>query len=94
MENHWTELRISLVCSLQYAFLPRLVLDNAPELSPDLVVKSQEFLSTKYQDELAFGMQSDEIWEQFMSWLKANEIISDDVETTNMYTNKYIETTE
>ncbi len=70
------------------------LLDNAPELSPDLVVKSQEFLSTKYQDELAFGMQSDEIWEQFMSWLKANEIISDDVETTNMYTNKYIETTE
>ncbi len=68
------------------------LLKNAPELDENLVVKSQEFLSTKYQDNLAFGTQSDEIWNQFMAWLKSEEIIADNIETTDMYTNKYIET--
>ncbi len=65
------------------------LLKNAPELDRKLVEESQRFLSTQYEAEFHFGYQSPEIWENFMNWLKDENIISNDLKPEDMYTNEF-----
>lgn len=51
-------------------------LELAPELDQELVVKSQKYLASKYQDDAPYwGMQKKEVWERYMNWLYQNEFI-------------------
>ncbi len=67
------------------------LLKHAPELDADLVEASQAYLSANYQDEIPFGTQSPEIWNNFIKWLQKNNIVSNNLAVEDLYTNKYIE---
>lgn len=68
----------------------QILLDSAPELDPDLVSESQQFLSQYYQTEgQQFGYQDPEIWTTFTDWLVSNQIIETG-DSTSYYTNDFI----
>lgn len=67
-----------------------ILLKHAPELNEALVNASQTFISKIYQKEgIDFGMQSDDYWTDFNSWLDTNEII-EGVDASKAYTNEFV----
>ncbi len=68
-----------------------ILLKAAPELDADLVKKSQEWLSPRYQDDAArWGEQKAEIWTGFSDWLFDNRVISTKVDGATAYTNDFL----
>ena len=68
-----------------------ILLEAAPDLNAELVRKSQEWLSPKYQDDAArWGEQKAEIWTGFSDWLLENKVISTKVDGTKAYTNEFL----
>ena len=69
----------------------QILIDNAPELNPELVKKSQEFLSAKYQDDAEkWGLQKKDVWENYTNWLYENELIGEKIEVEKAYTNEFL----
>lgn len=65
-----------------------IMVEAEPELDYDLVYQSlltitPNFNSTGYQDPI--------IWSDFSNWLKENNIISQEIDETTVYTNQYIQ---
>jgi ABC-type nitrate/sulfonate/bicarbonate transport system substrate-binding protein len=68
-----------------------ILVANAPELDKELVLKSQEFLSAKYQDDAAqWGVQKQEVWDNYTNWLFDNELISEKIDTNAAFTNDFL----
>jgi len=63
-----------------------------PDLNPDLVKKSQEWLSPRYQDDAPqWGIQESKRWEAFADFLFKEGIIEKEVDATQAFTNQFIE---
>ncbi|HWS38796.1 MAG TPA: ABC transporter substrate-binding protein [Actinoplanes sp.] len=70
-----------------------ILLKAAPELNAELVKKSQEWLSPKYQDDAArWGEQKAEIWTGFSDWLYQKKVLTTEVDGTKAYTNDFLPT--
>lgn len=68
-----------------------ILLKAAPDLDADLVKRSQEWLSPKYQDDAArWGEQKAAIWTGFADWLFEQKVISTKVDGTKAYTNDFL----
>lgn len=68
-----------------------ILLKAAPDLDADLVKKSQEWLSPKYQDDAArWGEQKAEIWTGFSDWLLEKKVIATKVDGAKAYTNDFL----
>jgi len=68
------------------------LLELAPELDRELVVKSQKFLSSKYQDDAPYwGMQKKEVWERYMKWLYENKFINSEIDVEKAFTNDFLQ---
>lgn len=68
-----------------------ILLKAAPDLNADLVKKSQEWISPKYQDDAArWGEQKAEIWTGFSDWLYEKKVISTKVDGAKAYTNDFL----
>jgi ABC-type nitrate/sulfonate/bicarbonate transport system substrate-binding protein len=69
----------------------KILLKHAPELDNELVLESQKFLASKYQDDAPYwGMQKQEVWERYMNWLFENGFIAEKVDVTKAYTNEFL----
>jgi len=67
------------------------LLQLAPELDRELVVKSQQYLAEKYQDDAPYwGMQKKEVWERYMNWLLENGFIESPVNVEKAFTNDFL----
>lgn len=63
----------------------------APELDPDLVLASQEYLSAQYQaDAEKWGYIDPERWNGFYSWLNANGLSDPELPEGIGFTNDYL----
>ena len=63
----------------------------APELERELVVKSQQYLAEKYQDDAPYwGMQKKEVWERYMNWLLEKGFIDSPVDIEKAFTNDFL----
>lgn len=63
-----------------------------PDINPDLVKRSQDWLSPRYQDDAAqWGIQESERWEAFAKFLFNEGIIKKDIDATQAFTNQFIE---
>ncbi|MFI1987778.1 ABC transporter substrate-binding protein [Actinoplanes sp. NPDC020271] len=70
-----------------------ILLKAAPDLDADLVKKSQEWLSPKYQDDAArWGEQKDAVWTDFSAWLYDQKVLSTKVDASKAYTNDFLPT--
>lgn len=68
-----------------------ILLNNAPELDRQLVIKSQEYLSQKYQaEEPQWGVQKEEVWQRYTDWLYDNGLIDKKIDVTKAYTNDFL----
>lgn len=68
------------------------LLQLAPELDRELVLKSQKYLASKYQDDAEFwGMQKKEVWERYMNWLYENKFIESPIDVEKAFTNEFLQ---
>ncbi|MEU8024561.1 ABC transporter substrate-binding protein [Micromonospora haikouensis] len=69
----------------------QILLDAAPELDADLVKRSQEWLSPRYQDDAPrWGEQKKDVWTNFAAWLLAQKVLATEVDATKAYTNDFL----
>ena len=62
-----------------------------PELNRELVLESQNFLSTRYKDEAEkWGLQKEEVWQRYTDWMFENGFIEESIDVTKAYTNEFI----
>ena len=68
-----------------------ILLSAVPELDPELVKASQQYLSKKYQDDAPrWGEQKHEIWENYAQWLADRDLIEKMIEVENVFTNDFL----
>ncbi|MDW0110860.1 ABC transporter substrate-binding protein [Sporosarcina aquimarina] len=62
-----------------------------PDLDPELVKKSQEWLSPKYQDDAPrFGEQKLKTWENYAEWMNENELLDGEFNAEDAFTNEFL----
>lgn len=68
-----------------------ILLKHAPELEKELVVASQKWLSTKYQDDAArWGEQKQSVWKNYAEWLHSQGLLPRTIDETKAFTNEFL----
>ncbi|MBN8192624.1 ABC transporter substrate-binding protein [Bacillus sp. NTK074B] len=68
-----------------------ILLEAAPDLDKELVMKSQEWLAPKYKDDAQrWGEQKLEVWENYASWMYDNELLDKKLESKKAFTNEFL----
>ncbi|BDH60427.1 ABC transporter substrate-binding protein [Lysinibacillus sp. PLM2] len=63
----------------------------APELDAELVLESQKWLSTKYQDDAPrWGEQKLEVWQNYADWMKENGVLEGEFDPEKAFTNEFL----
>ncbi|SHG58694.1 ABC transporter substrate-binding protein [Ornithinibacillus halophilus] len=69
----------------------QILIDHVPDLDPDLVKRSQDWISPRYQDDAdQFGTQEQERWQKFADFLLEYEIIDEPVDIEQAFTNEFL----
>lgn len=67
------------------------LLRAAPELDPELVYRSQEWVSPRYRAEAArWGLQSRDVWEAYASWMVDAGVIGEIIDVDQAFTNAFL----
>lgn len=68
-----------------------ILLKYAPENDPELVVRSQAWLSPRYIDDAPyFGFQRTEVWQRFADWMYENDLITEPFDAEPAFTNEFL----
>lgn len=68
-----------------------ILLKNAPDLDNELVKKSQEWLSPRYQDDASrWGEQKLEVWENYADWMHENGLLDKELDAGKAFTNDFL----
>jgi ABC-type nitrate/sulfonate/bicarbonate transport system substrate-binding protein len=68
-----------------------ILLKYAPELNPELVKASQEYLSTQYQaDAKQWGFQKLNVWKDYTQWMYNHRLITEMIDVNKAYTNQFL----
>lgn len=68
-----------------------ILIKNAPEIDPDLVKKSQTWLSPQYQAEaVRWGEQKASVWKNYAQWLYDRQLIEKMIDTDQAFTNDFL----
>jgi len=68
-----------------------LLLQAEPDLDPELVKRSQEWLADQYQaDAEKWGIQEEERWEIYANFMYENELIEENIDASEAFTNEFI----
>lgn len=69
----------------------RILIKQVPESNPDLVKKSQEWLSREYQsDGPKWGYQEELFWTRYATWLYKGGQIKKEVRASDAFTNEFL----
>lgn len=69
----------------------KILLKSAPELDPELVKASQEYLAGQYKAEASqWGVQKKEVWENYAKWLADRKLIEKMIDTDAAFTNEFL----
>ncbi|MGE6755116.1 ABC transporter substrate-binding protein [Rossellomorea sp. NPDC071047] len=69
----------------------KVLLDAAPDLDKELVMKSQEWLAPKYKDDAdRWGEQKLEVWENYASWMYDNDLLDKELDSKKAFTNEFL----
>ncbi len=70
------------------------LLEAVPELDPDLVAQSSEYLSTRYsEDPAAWGQMDQGRWTEFVDFLVEAGLIEEAIDVDAAYTNQFLKET-
>jgi len=68
-----------------------LLLTAVPELDPELVKASQDWLSEYYQaDAPRWGEQKESVWRDYTDWMVENGILPTSISVSNAFTNEFL----
>ncbi|CAM3575355.1 MULTISPECIES: ABC transporter substrate-binding protein [Saccharibacillus] len=68
-----------------------ILIRAVPDLDPELVKASQEWLSPKYRDDAdQWGMQKPEVWENYGKWMSSQNLLEGEFDSTKAFTNDYL----
>ncbi|RBO98386.1 ABC transporter substrate-binding protein [Rossellomorea aquimaris] len=68
-----------------------ILLEAAPDLDKELVMKSQEWLAPKYKDDAyRWGEQKLEVWENYASWMYENDLLDKELDSKKAFTNEFL----
>ncbi|MBN8199253.1 ABC transporter substrate-binding protein [Bacillus sp. NTK034] len=68
-----------------------ILLKNAPDLDSELVKKSQEWLSPRYQDDAPrWGEQKLAVWENYADWMHDNGLLDKELDAGKAFTNDFL----
>ncbi|WP_337018143.1 ABC transporter substrate-binding protein [Oceanobacillus massiliensis] len=68
-----------------------ILIDAVPDLDPELVKASQEWLSPRYQDDAEqWGVQKQVVWENYAEWMYENNLLEDKLDSERAFTNKFL----
>ncbi len=69
-----------------------ILIKAVPEIDAELVKESQKFLAEKYQADAPYwGMQKEEVWENYTQWLYVNDFIEEKIDVQKAFTNRFVE---
>ncbi|WP_409291068.1 ABC transporter substrate-binding protein [Peribacillus sp. SCS-37] len=68
-----------------------ILIKKNPDLDKELVKKSQEWLSPKYQDDAKrWGEQDLSIWTNYAEWMEEHKLLEGEFDPKKAYTNKFL----
>lgn len=68
-----------------------ILIDAVPDLDPELVKASQEWLSPKYQDDAEqWGIQNQETWQNYADWMYENDLLDQELKASEAFTNEFL----
>jgi len=68
-----------------------ILLKHSPESDPELVRRSQEWLSPRYKDDAPrWGVQKADAWRAFGEWMKTNGLITGAFDPDKAFTNEFL----
>jgi ABC-type nitrate/sulfonate/bicarbonate transport system substrate-binding protein len=68
-----------------------ILLEYAPESNPDLVRRSQDWLSSQYQADAArWGEQELSIWQGYADWMANRDLLSRQIDAEEAFTNEFL----
>jgi ABC-type nitrate/sulfonate/bicarbonate transport system substrate-binding protein len=68
-----------------------ILLAAVPDLDPELVKASQEWLASKYQDDAErWGEQKLEVWENYATWMYDNGLLEAELDSERAFTNEFL----
>lgn len=72
-----------------------ILIEAVPDLDPELVKASQEWLSPRYQDDAEkWGSQEEQVWQNYADWMLANELLETELDASSAFTNQFLPTIE
>lgn len=68
-----------------------ILIKAVPELDEELVKRSQEWLSPRYQDDTErWGEQKLEVWQNYSEWMFENGLLEKELEAEKAFTNEFL----
>ncbi|MFS0644637.1 ABC transporter substrate-binding protein [Siminovitchia sp. 179-K 8D1 HS] len=68
-----------------------ILIKAVPDLDPELVKKSQEWISPRYQDDAArWGEQKAEVWKNYMDWMLEKDLLEKEMDVEKAFTNQFL----
>jgi ABC-type nitrate/sulfonate/bicarbonate transport system substrate-binding protein len=68
-----------------------ILIKAVPESDPDLIRKSQKWMSKQYQaDAPAWGVQKEKIWIDFTEWMWKHKLIEKKIDPNKAFTNEFL----
>lgn len=68
-----------------------ILIAAVPDLDPELVKKSQEWLASRYQDDaVRWGEQKLEVWENYSNWMFDNDLLEKQLDAQKAFTNEFL----
>jgi ABC-type nitrate/sulfonate/bicarbonate transport system substrate-binding protein len=68
-----------------------ILIKNAPEANPDLIRRSQTWLSPQYQaDAPQWGIQQTVVWDRYAKWLVERNLLPQMIDPNKAYTNDFL----
>ncbi|WP_249872328.1 ABC transporter substrate-binding protein [Oceanobacillus saliphilus] len=68
-----------------------VLIEAVPDLDPELVKASQEWLAPRYQDDAdQWGVQKLEVWENYSEWMYENNLLEKELDSEKAFTNEFL----
>ncbi|MFC0189563.1 ABC transporter substrate-binding protein [Fictibacillus aquaticus] len=68
-----------------------ILIKEVPDLDPELVKKSQQWLSPKYQDDAdRWGEQKLSVWQNYGDWMYDHKLLEKKLDAKKAYTNEFL----
>jgi len=68
-----------------------ILINAVPDLDPELVKASQEWLSPKYQDDAAqWGVQKESVWSKYANWMYNHDLLDQELKAEDAFTNEFL----